>query len=608
MIASPKEPNLNSSPTIPGTGNDHPAAEERTSELSASTTNKKPANHLLPTVIPQRAVDDGGVKSIVDTATASAPPQRSGEGMLLLGLHRNTTMMTADRASSYPPGSLGTNAMATATRLPQTELQMREEILLLKEQQRLVEQEILQQRLLIAEQRHREGLELLALRGVGPSATAATTGINAHLPRTPKALQRELLKVEAEELKQMQRQLQQQQQLAAQGGISPSILQLERELAMAEQAYVAEIMMSVGAEQAMQVRQVAMPTSHQPREGISLSSTSTVTSSTMTPSNSNPTKATTATKTKKTKRATSAATKTSTKEVSKKKRKVGRPIGSSAKAKERSKQLADASRLFQTESFLLGMAEVGPSDDFTMSPEMAASILGASKTTHAGLNAETTGATAQSPAVRAHPMMPGTAPPLGSCWVDPIPNSTSRSTFILPCSRQPSALLQAPTLESCRSPWSAIQSSLTNDTSLSPDSRHREALDQFLQDTPFAGVPIQNDTSIAGRYGVNSQGQVLQRMLIDGRIPHRVGAVAEHLQQQQQAHITASTAKPSPPIQPPTSTTVSAKKQAKSQNDQAQGKPKAPAASESKVSDYLTSTPNMMMLPLQQRSSLPRMA
>ena len=210
MNAPPKEPNTNSN--SPGTGDDHPTTKERTSELPASTskTNKKPGNDLLPPIIPQRAVDG---------------PQQSGERML--GLQKNMAIMTADRASAYPQGGLGINTMATATALPQSEMQMREEILLLQEQQRLVEQEILQQRLLIAEQRQREGLELLSLRGIGPSATTTTTGINPQLPRTPEALQRELLKVEAEEsrLKQMQWQLQQQQQqrLAAQGGVSPSI-------------------------------------------------------------------------------------------------------------------------------------------------------------------------------------------------------------------------------------------------------------------------------------------------------------------------------------------------------------------------------------------------
>ena len=406
MNAPPKEPNTNSN--SPGTGDDHPTTKERTSELPDSTTNKKPGNDLLPPIIPQRAVDG---------------PQQSGERML--GLQKNMAIMTADRASAYPQGGLGINTMATATALPQSEMQMREEILLLQEQQRLVEQEILQQRLLIAEQRQREGLELLALRGIGPSATTTTTGINPQLPRTPEALQRELLKVEAEEsrLKQMQWQLQQQQRLAAQGGVSSSILQLERELAMAEQAHAAEIMLRARAEQAVQMGQgatISMPTIHQPR-------TSTATSSTMmSPPNSNPTKATTTTKTKKTKRESSAATKTSTKEGAKKKRKVGRPIGSSAKAKERSKQLADA------RSFLLGMAELGPSDDFTMSPEMAASILGASKTTHVGLNAETSGTAAQPPAFPVHPTRTGTVPAHSSCWADPIPNSTSRSTFILP--------------------------------------------------------------------------------------------------------------------------------------------------------------------------------
>ena len=343
---------------------------------------------------------------------------------------------------------------------------------------------------------------------------------------------------------------------------------------MAEQAHAAEIMLRAHAEQAVQMGQAAtssMPTTHQPRPSTATSSTM------MSPPNSNPTKATTTTKTKKTKRESSAATKTSTKEGAKKKRKVGRPIGSSAKAKERSKQLADA------RSFLLGMAELGPSDDFTMSSEMAASILGASKTTHVGLNAETNGTAAQPPAFPVHPTRNGTVPAHSSCWADPIPNSTSRSTFTLPCSRQSSAILQAPALESYRSRWSAIQSSLTNDTRLSPNSRHREALDQFHHDTRSAGVPIHNDTGIAGR-GANSQGQVLQ----------------------QQAHITAATSKPSPPTQP--STTTSPKQQADPQNDQDQGKPKAPAAPESKKSNYLTSTPNLTTLPLQQRSSLPRMA
>ena len=531
----------------------------------------------------------------------------------MLGLQNSMAIMTADRASAYAQGGLGINAMATATTLPQSEKQMREEILLLQEQQRLVEQEILQQRLLIAEQRQREGLELLALRGIGPSATTTTTaGINPHLPRTPEALQRELLKVEAEEsrLKQMQRQLQQQQQLAAQGGISPSILQLERELAMAEQAHAAEMMLRVRAERALQMRQAHVPTGHQSHQVVAPPSTAIAASSTMTLPDSNPTKATTATKTKKTKRASSAATKSSTKEGTKKKRKVGRPIGSSAKARERSKQLADASRLFQTESFLLGMAELGPSNDFTMSPEMAASILGASTTTRAGLNAAAaSGTTAQTSAGPIHPTRAGTAPAHSSYWADPTPNSTSRSTFILPSSRQPSALLQAPALESYRSRWSAIQSSLANDTRLSSNSRHREALDQFLHDTRFAGVPIHNDGSIAGRYGVNLQGQVLQRMQIDSRIPHSVGSEAENLQQQQQARTAASAAKPSPPSQPPTAT-VNPKHEQQTDplNDQDQGKPKASAAPESKVSDYLTSTPNMMMLPLQQRSSLPRMA
>ena len=529
----------------------------------------------------------------------------------MLGLQNSMAIMTADRASAYAQGGLGINAMATATTLPQSEKQMREEILLLQEQQRLVEQEILQQRLLIAEQRQREGLELLALRGIGPSATTTTTaGINPHLLRTPEALQRELLKVETEDsrLKQMQRQLQQQQQLAAQGGISPSILQLERELAMAEQAHAAEMMLRVRAERALQMRQAHVPTGHQSHQVVAPPPTAIASSSTTTLPDSTPIKATTATKTKKSKRASSAATKTSTKEGTKKKRKVGRPIGSSAKAKERSKQLADASRLFQTESFLLGMAELGPSEDFTMSPEMAASILGASTTTHAGLNAAAaTGTTAQPSAGPVHPTRAGTAPAHSSYWANPVPNSTSRSTFILPSSRQPSALLQAPALESYRSRWSAIQSSLANDTRLSPNSLRREALDQFLHDTRFAGVPIHNGGSIAGRYGVNLQGQVLQSMQIDGRMPPPVGAEAEHLQQQQQAHITASAAKPSPPTQPPT-TTVNPKQQTDPLNDQDQGKPKASAAPESKVSDYLTSTPNMMMLPLQQRSSLPRMA
>ena len=610
MKASPKEPNTNpTSGAIPE--NDLPSPMEgRTSELPSSTTNTEPPSGggLLPPIIPQKAVDDGGAKRTIDTATASASPKESGERMPGLPSN-NMTTMTTNRASSCPQGSFGTNAMATATRLPQTELQMREEILLLQEQQRLVEQEILHQRLLIAEQRQREGLELLALRGVGPSAAATTTGVNSHLPRSPEALQRELLKVEAEEsrLKQMQLQLQRQQ--------SPSILQLERELAMAEQAHAAEIMLRVRAEQAMKMRQANMPPGRQPRESISHPSSAAVISSTSlatTLSNPSPTKTVTTAKTKKkTKRASSATAKTSTKEGVKKKRKVGRPIGSSAKAKERSKQLADASRLFQTESLLLGMGELGPLDGFKMSPEMAASILGASKTprnggmVHVGLNAAP--ATAPAATVTAYPAVTGDAPANTGYWVDPTPNSTARSSFILPCSRQPSAALQAPTLDSYRSQWSAIQSSLKNDTRLSPNSRHREAIDQFLHDARFAGIPIQNDTSIAGRYGVNSQGQVLQRMQIEGHIPRHVGFGADHLQQQQTS-ITALAAKQSPPTQPTTGPTASSKQQVEPQNKQDQVKPKATAASESKVSDYLTSTPNMMMLPLQQRSSLPRMA
>ena len=553
----------------------HPSGE-RTSESPADLTfvkNSAATNHLLPPIIPQNAiVEDGG------TGNAPVSTERSSERML-----HKMAVEAAGRVntSANPNDGLGLGACATTaattTRLPHTELQMRQEMLLLQEQQRLVEQEMLQQRLLIAEQRHREGMELLALRGDGPSAAGASA-----LTRTPaEAIQRELVKVEAEEarLKRLHQHQQQRQQVGLEG--NTSLLRLQQELALAEGARATE--------RARQMRETLMLAGNQPHQvnqhvvGPTTATTglqdppNTATASAGHPSNPYPAK-----------RAKRANTKSSAISGAKKKRKVGRPIGSSAKAKERSKQLADARRLFQTDSRLLGMDGLCPSDDFTMSPEVAASILEAS-TSDAG-SARSTAATSTGTA-NTYPAATDIATAHTNRWVDPTTHSTSRSTFILPCSRQPGTLLKAPSLDSYRSQWSAIQSSLTNDTHLSPNSRQMEALDQFLHDARFAGVPIQNDTSIVGRFGVNSQGQVLQRMEVGGHIARRVGFDIGSQQQQQQQQAQRAVVAPKQQAEPP-----------KQDNSQPL------TASESKVSEYLTSTPNMMMLPLQQRSSLPRMA
>ena len=555
----------------------HPSGE-RTSESPADLTSiKKSAatNHLLPPIIPQNAIEDEG------TGIAPVSTKRSNEIML-----HNMAMAAAGRvnASANPCDGLGlgigTCVTTATTRLPHTELQMRQEMLLLQEQQRLVEQEMLQQRLLIAEQRHREGMELLALRGDGSSAAG-------------EALQRELVKVEAEEarLKRLHHHQQQRQQVEG----NSSLLRLQQELALAEEARAIE--------RARQMRETLMLAGNQPHQvhqhvvGATTATTglqdppNTATASAGHPSSPYPAK-----------RAKRANTNSSAAGGAKKKRKVGRPIGSSAKAKERSKQLADARRLFQTDSRLLGMDGLCPSDDFTMSPEVAASILEVSTSGAGSARSATANSTRTA---NACPAATDIATAHTNCWIDPTPHSTSMSTFILPCSRQPGALLQAPSLDSYHSQWSAIQSSLTNDTRLSPNSRQMEALDQFLHDARFAGVPIQNDTSIAGRFGVNSQGQVLQRMEVDGHIARRVGFdIGSQQQQQQQQQQQAQCAVVAPKQQ------AESPKQDNSQQAESpkQDDSQPPTASESKVSEYLTSTPNMMVLPLQQRLSLPRMA
>jgi len=292
----------------------HPSGE-RTSESPADLTSiKKSAatNHLLPPIIPQNAIEDGG------TGIAPVSTKRSSEIML-----HNMAMAAAGRvnASANPRDGLGLGTCVTTatTRLPHTELQMRREMLLLQEQQRLVEQEMLQQRLLIAEQRHREGMELLALRSDGLSAAG-------------EALQRELVKVEAEEarLKRLHHHQQQRQQVEG----NTSLLRLQQELALAEEARAIE--------RARQMRETLMLPDqvHQHVVGATTATTglqdppNTATASAGHPSSPYPAK-----------RAKRANTNSSAAGGAKKKRKVGRPIGSSAKAKERSKQLADARRL-----------------------------------------------------------------------------------------------------------------------------------------------------------------------------------------------------------------------------------------------------------------------
>jgi hypothetical protein len=81
-------------------------------------------------------------------------------------------------------------------------------------------------------------------------------------------------------------------------------------------------------------------------------------------------------------------------------------------------------------------------------------------------------------------------------------------------------------------------------------------------------------------------------MEVGGHIARRVGfdVGSQQQQQQQQQQAQRAVVAPKQQAEPP-----------KQDNSQ------PPTASESKVSEYLTSTPNMMM-PLQQRSSLPRMA
>ena len=241
-----------------------------------------------------------------------------------------------------------------------------------------------------------------------------------------------------------------------------------------------------------------------------------------------------------------------------KKRRPGRPLGSSTRAKH-----LDPNLLLPSSLGSLELANLHPSDDFIMSPELAASIMAASK--------------------------PETPPkevlPHSDCWVDPFQNNAERrkakSKFVMPCSRQPDTLSNVP-LASYRKQWKEIKESLENEMGRrSVEDSQRELLDRFSHDARVGCVSILRDESITGKYSFNSQKEVLNRMEDHG-----------YFTRQQRGNDNI--------CQQPTTQNDTA-------NPSVEGMHQKDESSESKI-DYLSATPNLMMLPLEPNARHPRQA